>query len=478
MSAQKTLRPWFDRHLVLEAALCLLFAMPTGIASAAGANQDAVSKVMKLNREARQFYDAMEFSLAEKNLTKALEIGEAASLGNHVVMAGTHGNIGVLYATGIKDEAKAVMHFKKALELRPEYVPSKELSSPEVKELFEQARAEMQTTGSPVPTDLPDTPATGTSGQLQCPVADAVKGGAPLKLRCVADSTLAAIEATVYFRSGTSPSFRSRKMTTEKSLDGSPGWTTQLPGEAISGDQLFLYFEAHNKQGAIVGSVGSAVEPTLVGIRGSGASASGSTSRSGLSPDDDLEEKSGPSESTWWFGMGIGTGYGYAKGDGPEAYHKYIQSFQAGAAPAKLFHLTPEIGYFLTPKLSLSLQGRLQEMQQWSTRTARGAIAFLARMLYFSDGETFRFYGGVSLGAGEGFRLEVVDIATKDGRPSNIPAKVNDTVRGGPVLLGAAGGVAVNLSESWSVIVETNALIGFPVVSMVMDFNAGIRYRL
>ena len=116
MRARKTVRLWFSRYLYLGAATWLLFALP---AEAAGTNQEAVKKVIALNKEARQFFDAMEFTLAEKSLKKALEIGEEAGLGPHVVMAGTHGNLGVLYATGIKDEAQALFQFKKALELRP-----------------------------------------------------------------------------------------------------------------------------------------------------------------------------------------------------------------------------------------------------------------------------------------------------------------------------------------------------------------------
>jgi len=83
-----------------------------------------------------------------------------------------------------------------------------------------------------------------------------------------------------------------------------------------------------------------------------------------------------------------------------------------------------------------------------------------------------RFYGGGVLGGGEGFRLVVTDLPTYSG------PKVVDTVKGGPAILGVAAGMAVNLSESWSWILETNLLIGFPVVSMVADFNTGLRYRI
>ncbi|MGA7742685.1 MAG: tetratricopeptide repeat protein [Polyangia bacterium] len=472
MIAQRTVRPWFNRHLFLGAAAWLLFTLPAGTVAAAGVNQDAVAKVVRLNKEARQFYDAMEFTLAEKSLKKALEIGEAASLGDHVVMAGTHGNLGVLYATGIKNEDQALFHFKKALELRPEYVPSKEMSSPEVKDLFQRARSEMETSATP---SVPDTtgPAVASQGQLRCPAAEVARAGSSLKLRCVADGPLTAAEVMVYFRAGRGSAFKSRKMSAESTLDGSLSWATQLPPEATSADQLFLYFEALDRQGEVVSSVGSTDSPTVVGIRSSGTVAA--SSGGGSETDVGGEGESTREESGfWWLGLGLGSGYGYAGKSGPEGWGKHVQDYVPGRAPAPLGQVTPEVGYFLTPSLSLSVQGRLQYLPRTSSRTADGAIAFLARLLYFTSGETVRFYGGAVLGGGNGFRLQVSGLHT-DETGNNT---VSDTVRGGPVVFGVGGGLSVSLSDSWSWILETNILGGAPDFSMVVDLNTGVRYRL
>jgi hypothetical protein len=464
MSAQKIVRLWPCRYLVLGAVGWLLSTVPATAAFAAGVNQDAVAQVVRLNKEARQFFDAMEFDLAEKNLRKAVEIGEGAAIGDHVVLVGTYGNLGVLYATGLKNEAEAVAHFKKALELRADYLPSKELSSPEVQELFQRAKADME---SAPPSSVPDVaePAAASVEGLSCPVADTATTGTPLKLRCVADAGLGAKDVLVYYHAGTNSKFRSLKMTAESTMDGTPSWTAALAPEALSDEQLFLYFEARDKKSKVLATANSASNPIVVAIR---------AGQPALSRDDDEEDRRGSSEGgSWWFGFGIGTGYGYA-GSAPESYKPYIPDFQHGAAPAKLFHLTPEVGYFLSSNWSLSLQGRLQVMRPWSKKTASGAVAFLARLLYFTGGETFRFYGGPVLGGGEGFRLVVSDVQTKDYYLN----KVSTTVKGGPVIAGATVGMAINLSDSWSWILESNALIGFPTVSMVADFNTGIRFSL
>ena len=419
MSAQQIVRLWYCRYLVLGAAGWLLFAIPSGKAMAAKGKQDAVAQVIRLNKEARQFYDAMEFDLAERNLKKALEIGEAASLGNHVVMAGTYGNLGVLYATGLKNETEAVAHFKKALELRPEYVPSKEMSSPEVKELFERAKADMETSSSSHIPDISEPSTSSRSGQLSCPVADTATIGTPLRLRCVAESTLEAKDVLVYYHAGTNTKFRSMKMTAEPTADGSVGWTATLPPEALSDEQLFIYFEARDKKAKVLATVNSPSNPIVVDVRAA-------QPRSDMDDDGDRKRRSSDG-GPMWFGLGIGSGYGYAGSD-PESYKPYIQNFQKGTAPAKLFHVTPEIGYFLSPDWSVSLQGRLQDMQQWSKKTAKGAIAFLIRILYFAGGDTFSFYGGLVVGGGEGFRLTVSDLPTNDrAQEDGIPAKVTTT---------------------------------------------------
>jgi hypothetical protein len=123
----------------------------------------------------------------------------------------------------------------------------------------------------------------------------------------------------------------------------------------------------------------------------------------------------------------------------------------------------------------VSLQGRIQYIPQVSGRpaTASEAVAFLGRLLYFMGGKTVRFYGAGILGAGEGFRLYLENLKRTNNR-----SDVNDTVRGGPVVVGVGAGMAVGLSDSWNVFLEVNGLAGIPAFSMVADVNVGVRLRL
>ena len=478
MSAQKSVRPWFNRHLFLGVAALLLLALPAGTVVAAGDNKEAVAKVIRLNKEARQFFDATEFSLAEKSLKKALEIGEAASLGNHAVMAGTHGNLAVLYASGLKNEDQAIFHFKKALDLQPQYVPSTGTDSPEVKELFERAKSEMEV-ATPAPSPEASEPPAPPQGPLRCPAASTATAGSSLKLRCVAEGSLSATEVTVFFRAGESSPFKSRKMPADAALDGTPGWSTQLPPEATKGEQLSLYFQARNKRGKVVASVGSVVEPVVVDIRRADQGAGAASRAVRDEAEGEGETEGGPLKTSgyWWLGLGVGFGYGYAGSSGPEVYHATVVKYTPGVAWAKAAQVTPEVGYFLTPSLSLSLQGRIQYIPQAAgNSTAPAAVAFLGRLLYFTSGKTVRFYGSGILGGGQGFRLYVEGL--KNNGKNGTPPIVNDTVLGGPVVFGVGGGMAIGLSDSWSWILEINGLGGVPAFSMVADINTGVRLRL
>jgi hypothetical protein len=88
-------------------------------------------------------------------------------------------------------------------------------------------------------------------------------------------------------------------------------------------------------------------------------------------------------------------------------------------------------------------------------------------------GKTVRFYGAGILGGGEGFRLYLENLKRTNNR-----SDVNDTVRGGPVVVGVGGGMAVGLSDSWNVFLEVNGLAGIPAISAVADINLGVRLRL
>jgi len=103
-------------------------------------------------------------------------------------MAGTYGNLGVLYATGIKNETKPSSISRRPWNCDPTTY-HKEMSSPEVKDLFQRAHSEMENTSA---TPFPTTPETSTRRKASFAVQPRLvaRRASSLKLRCVAEGSL------------------------------------------------------------------------------------------------------------------------------------------------------------------------------------------------------------------------------------------------------------------------------------------------
>jgi hypothetical protein len=251
-------------------------------------------------------------------------------------------------------------------------------------------------------------------------------------------------------------------------------WVGRIPAGEISGKWLPFYFEARDRRGEALAMSGRNDSPSILTIRGDAEGAVDQDRRAGEDQENPLVERAGgkrsgaPSGNRYWVGLGVGSGGGYAKGNGVEAYRQYVRTFEPGLAAAGLAHVVPELGYFLTSTLAISLQGRNQFIPRSNRYTAAGAQAALVRLLFFGGEDRARFYGSVAAGGGEGFRLRV-QASTTDG------AVVNDTVKGGPILAGAGGGFSYAFGDTWSWMLESNVLAGFPTFSAVVDINTGLR---
>ena len=163
----------------------------------------------------------------------------------------------------------------------------------------------------------------------------------------------------------------------------------------------------------------------------------------------------------FWLAMGIGAGGGYAKGS-PEVNPNYLDGTVAQAAAtsaawprAKLLHFVPEIGYFVSPKLLLSVQGRLQyttgatEVHHPSCgrhgvcKPATGAVAVLGKATWFLGDRATSCSPYVSLLAGGGYIRYLVDLSQQLGSTCGPDGRTTctDTVAGGGLLAGPAAGI-------------------------------------
>jgi hypothetical protein len=466
--------------------------------AAAAPVENPVAKVQQLNRTGMQYFDDLNYALAEKTLLEALAIVDKANLGGGPALA-TNGNLAVLYSIGFKNPDKAVIHFKKALAIKPDLKMSKQRATPETEANLARARAEMAGAGGATAAKGNEVAAPTEGGDFRCPTNGEVTAGEEITLKCQTGSNLQPATVMLYYRSSAGQEYEVQRMSKEGVSGGVTTWVVKIPAPRSEGTSVYFYFEANDPSGNSLANAGTEESPSVLTVKGGEAVAqAGPPPVAEGEEEEEEEEEEGEeiddnnplaalererwrehegSKGTWWIGLGFGSGIGYASGGATEAFgSRYGVAFNAGVAPAALGHATPEIGYFIGRKTALALTGRDQLVTGGPPGTATGAHAVLVRALFFTeDAGKVRWYFATAAGAGEGFRLQVTAAVRSNGVPTN--QSVKDTVRGGPFVVGAGAGLLYKLSRRWRWGVETQMLVGFGNVSAVLDLTTGIRWQ-
>ena len=131
---------------VLIAATALLAAAP-----AWGQDGAAAVKINRLNKQALDAYDGLNFDQAKTLLEQALTEADTAGLTADESVARTHLNLGMLLIAGFQQKEQAVDHFKAALKAKPDITAPPGLFNPEVQVVFDEVKANMETEPEPPP---------------------------------------------------------------------------------------------------------------------------------------------------------------------------------------------------------------------------------------------------------------------------------------------------------------------------------------
>lgn len=210
------------------------------------------------------------------------------------------------------------------------------------------------------------------------------------------------------------------------------------------------------------------------------------TVRKALKKKEDEEEIVGAGV---FLGLGGGFGFGVANGD-LETKSATLVSGGGNLTTEKPLHIFAEIGYSLSPTLLISLQGRLGFLAGTTQVNAGGtctqtapcqppttAFAGLAKVTWFfgPEGKIVPFASG---GLGGGVIRHVVKIKlnetdTGDCGADGMSACV-DTVKGGPFLLAAGGGLLLRATENVGFSLALMAEVGLPNAMLNVDLNAGV----
>jgi hypothetical protein len=448
--------------------------LPPRPAQAEDRDSATVGKITLLNRKAVDAYQHLEFETAVKLLNEALEVSERAGLLLHPIRARTYMTLGIVTLGGYKQRDQAIKDFRKALQIQPEVRLSPGLANPEIQAAFDEAISSL---------------ANGASDELPADKAlvhepvHVGQTGRPVPITVVPDKDLGANAIVLRFRAGNAPVFTDLPM--QKSPTGA--FEAAIPVAATAGQQVVYFIEARRTDGSVIVRRGSAAEPIVVTLVEATKPVVAATTQA--------ERRPAEAPKRFYFALLGGTGVGTASGTGEETRNRVASS---GIGWTRAGQLAPEISYFVTPRLRLGLQARLQLVtgatpyhplpyqtgecgSDHTCSSFTGAFAGLAKASWsFLDPES-AFQPYASLSAGYGTIRHVVKVAgaqTCGGTGPDFVGTCMDTVAGGPVLFGPGVGFQYRVADAVGLVAEIDGLVGVPNFTVNVDLNVGVAFQL
>ncbi len=430
----------------------------------------AVGKITLLNRKAVDAYQHLEFETAVRLLNEALDQSERAGLTQHPIRARTFVTMGIVTLGGFKQRDGAVKYFRKALQIQPEVRLNPGLANPEIQAAFDEAVAGLGS-GDELPPEKALVHEPVHVGQTQKPVPITV----------MPDKDLEASTIVLRYRAATSYAFNDVPMT--KGPTGA--FEAAIPATATDGEQVVYFIEARRNNGSVVVGRGSAADPIVVALARPAPAVAATATATASRPRAETDKR-------FYFALLGGTGLGWASGSGETTLNPVVSSSVAWTHSGQL---APEFGYFLTARLMLGLQMRLQlvtgatpyhvpnPMKNECGTTehvcdpANGAIAGLLKATLFLAAPSSSFQPYLSLSAGGGTIRTVSRVMGPDACGSGNQPCV-DTVGGGPVLLGPGVGFRYAVSDGVGVVAVVGGLVGVPKFTATVDVNVGLSFRL
>jgi hypothetical protein len=466
-----------SRLLVCLTLLPVVALTTSSTARAEAEDSAAVEKVTKLNKKAVDEYQNLNFEEARKLLKSAVEICNQSGLENHPVTARTYIHLGIVTFTGFKQRDEAIKQFRKALEVQADIKLDKILATPEVQEVYdeavEQQKADAATAKKP-PTE-PKAPGEGIDHE---PVTQS-RQGSPITIKANVDSSLNAKKVVLSFSADGADDFAEKEMKEE-----SPGtFVAEIPASATQGGRVDYFIDALGDNDVGLASKGSEKDTLKIAMLGPNGQPLAPAIRKGKKPPEKPASDESPS---LLFGLSIGSGVGWTTGNGEIFSGDKVNP--AGFAMAKLLHFAPEVGYYVSPDLLLSVQLRLQIISGATEyHDAAGcapdgvcspgtyAFAGFARASYFFGEGDLRTYMAGNLGLGTIRHLATFESQTKCG--ANMTTTCIDTVASGPIFAGVGAGIMYNVSPAFALTLGTNAVFGFTKFTFNVDLDAGVAFE-
>ena len=491
---------WTPASATMRGLCALLLVLALSSGARADATDDAVAKITQLNKDAIAALQAQKFEDARKLLKQGLDMADASGLQQHPITARTHVHMGVVLISGFKQRDLGIKQFKKALEIEATINLTKSLVTPELAQAFDEAKAGAAAApatpppspSSPEPAETPTetpppaapaAPPEGTeeppSGIIHEPITEAKKGST-ISVTVGVQADLKFDKMVLAYRPAGASEFNGREM--KEVSEGRYG--AEIPSTATGGDTVDYYIEADDAEGNAVATKGTVDNPLSINLGGAKAA---KKPEGGEGEEEDEEP-----DHTYFVGLMLGSGFGWATGPGDTNHDTNISP--PGIAPATLLHIAPEVGYWLTDSLMLSIQLRYQiitgtvpaynPMTGQEFKSANYAFAAFAKATWKLGDDEGSLHPFFSLAAGGGYIRHEVTLHPKN--PPTFPANWNcgpkgadacvDTIQGGPILIGPGGGIFYDLTDNLQLVGQANAVLGFWDFTFNLDINVGVAY--
>ena len=245
---------------------------------------------------------------------------------------------------------------------------------------------------------------------------------------------------------------------------------------------MVYFIEARRADGSVIVRRGSAADPMVVSLVEAAKPAEATTTPT----------PSAKASPQFYFALLGGTGVGTVSGTGEETLNPVASS---GIAWTRAGQLAPEIGYFVTPRLRLGVQARLQLVTGATPYHVPNPLSGRVRQrphLLVVDRGLRRAAQGDLVAGRAGQRLSTVRLARGGGGNIRHVAKVSspptcgssgteacmDTVAAGLGLVGPGVGFQYRVSDAVGLVVEIDGLVGVPHFTANADLNVGVAFQL
>jgi hypothetical protein len=449
-------------------ALAALFAVALGASRLAAA--DPKADMTQKSKEAMESYDMMDYDAAKKLLGQALAIAKKAKLEKDPSAAKVYLNLGVAaFAGGDADGAKIA--FAAAVQIDPKIQIAPEYRQPALVKLLDQARAEAGGAGTaePAPPAAPPGVDCTTVTGVQHTIIDAGKTNINTPIEALVGADVAAAKVSVMYRPEGATSFAEARLTKQ----GDCKYTGAIPASAMKGTVLHYYVAAYDATNRVIAGKGSSGSPNIMELTPGPA---GRGDR-----EDPLNGKKDPTggggggvrggtavagrPARIYGGVAIGTGFGYVTGK--TEFDNTVENCCIGTS---LLVVTPEIGYYVKPQLSIGVAARLgvplgANIDGHSTLAPGGMVR--VRYALSPSGEGLRVIGQV----GAGILRNTIKLSdASDGMDTDIVAQ-------GPLLIGGGVGYTRRLAGNVALVADLSALAAIAVVKNLgsaPNLNSGI----